>query len=97
MRDLTDPYDPALNRVSVNQDQAAKAMWELVGAVERAAKSDDKLTAEEVFVLAIKDGKDAVEKIVMFVRDPVPLGEDVANVAWLFQNQLKPFRPTPEE
>jgi hypothetical protein len=94
MRDLTEPYDSSLNKVSVNQDQAAKAMWEFAGAVEKAAKSDNKLTAEEVFKLAIVEGRDAVEKIVMFVRDPVPLGEDAANIAWLFQNQLKPFRQT---
>ena len=94
MRNLTEPYDSALNKVSVNQDQAAKAVWDFAGAIEKAAKSDNKLTAQEVLTLAITDGRDAVEKIVMFVRDPVPLGEDVANIAWLFQNQLKPFRKT---
>jgi hypothetical protein len=81
----------------VNQDQAAKAIWEFAGAVEAAAKSDNKLTPQEVFTLAITNGRDAVEKIVMFVRDPVPLGEDAANIGWLFQNQLKPFRQPPEE
>ena len=94
MRNLTEPYDSALNKVSVNQDQAAKAIWEFAGAIEKAAKSDNKLTAQEALMLAVKDAPDAVRKIVTFVRDPVPLGEDVANVAWLFQNQLKPFRQT---
>ena len=91
MRNL---YDSALNKVSVNQDQAAKAIWDFAAAIEKAAKSDNNLTPQEVLTLAITDGRDAVEKIVMFVRDPVPLGEDAANIAWLLQNQLKPFRKT---
>ncbi len=91
MRELTDSYDSTLNKLSVNQDQVAKAVWEAAGAVKDAG-ADGKLEALEILNIAIKNAPEAFRTIVLMLNDSVPLGEDVVNIGWAFQNQLKPFR-----
>ena len=91
MRKLTDPYDPMLNKPSVNQDQVAKAVWEAAGAVKEAG-ADGKLEALEILNIAIGNAPEAFRTIVLMLNDDIPLGEDVVNIGWVFQNQLKPFR-----
>lgn len=95
-RNMTEPYDPALNKLSVNQDQATKAIWEAIGLVKKAADSDDKLEPLEILTIAMAEGPGAFEKIVQIIKDEVPLEEDIINIAWGVQNQMKPFRNVPE-
>lgn len=95
MRPVDAEYDASLNKLSVNQDQSTRAVFEFIQAIRRKA-ADGQLTPQEVLQAAVEEIGDAATQLVELVKDPVPLGEDIYKVATGLVNQLQPFRGAEE-
>lgn len=85
-------YDPAKNRLSVNQDQTAKAIVDLIAALQEAKASDGKLTNPEIFMVAAKHAPAAAKQIITISTDNVPNGIDAYKVAFGVTNQFELFK-----
>lgn len=96
MRGWDAPYDPTLNKLSVNQDQAAKSIFEFVQALREAEEEGDGLEAGEIFAVAVRLAPAAASDILAIIKDTVPNGEDAYKVGYAITSQLQPFRPSEE-
>lgn len=95
MRDFTEDYDPELNQLTFNQNQATRSFWEVAGAIKEAKQSDDKLELMEVLRIAVERAPEAFRNVVDILGDETPDGEDAVNIAWAFQSQMQPWRQDP--
>lgn len=85
-------YDSTKNKLSVNQDQTAKAITEFIVALQEARESDNELTTSEIFQVAIEHVPGAARQIVGLIGDTVPNGEDAYKVAFGVVNQFDLFK-----
>lgn len=86
-------YDPNLNVATPNQEEAAKAVFELIQALRQEASQQDpdspgELTPVEIFQAAISRVPGAAMAIMELVNDDQAIGDDVLEVSHILINQL---------
>jgi len=85
-------YDSTKNKLSVNQDQTAKAIMEFIVALQAAKESGGEITTAEIFQVAVAHVPEAARQIVGLLSDNVPNGEDAYKVAFGVVNQFDFFK-----
>lgn len=88
MRDPNALYDPTLNEADPDQEVAAKAVFEFVQELRKAALSDDKLEIMEIFQVAVANAPGAVAKVIDMVKGGDPIASDVEMLAHIISRQL---------
>ena len=81
-------YDGDLNNPDQDQGEAAREVFEFVQALRQAAESDDKLTAAEVFQVAIEHAPGAAARVLTMVRGGDPIQSDIEMMGHILSRQL---------
>lgn len=87
------PYNAELNVPTANQEEAARAVFQIIQELraERSAADPDSpgvLTAQEIFAVVLGRVPGAAMTLVEMVNDDQALGDDILEVAHILVNQL---------
>lgn len=97
MRAPNAEYDGGLNDPDVDQGEAGREIFEFVQALRRAAVSDNKLTVNEIFQVAIEHAPSAAGRILTLVKGGDPIQSDVEMLVHVITRQLGVYdAPQPE-
>lgn len=97
MRAPNAPYNGDLNNPDVDQGEAAREIFDFIQALRHASATDDKLTVNEIFQVAIEHAPGAAARVLDMVRGGDPIQSDVEMLVHVITRQLGVYdAPQPE-